>query len=78
LSPGVEEIASVAGGHARFAEAREKVVPKLAGLRLGESTVERTTEAAGRRRAAVQASGPSGEAEAEWAWHGEAEGKTVA
>jgi hypothetical protein len=78
LSPGVEEIASVAGVHASFAEASEKVLPKLAGLRLGESTVERTTEAAGLRLAAVQASGPSGESEAEWAWHRDAEGKTVA
>lgn len=54
VSPAVEEVACVAGGHTRFAEARTKVVPKLAGLQLAESRVARTTEAAGRRLAAAQ------------------------
>ena len=46
LSPGAEEVACIAGVQSSFAEASAKVLPKLAGLQLGESTVERTTEAA--------------------------------
>jgi hypothetical protein len=78
LSPAVEEVVCVAGVHASFAEASEKVLPKLAGLRLAESTVERTTEAAGLRLAAAQTAGQSGGLRQEWAWHKDAEGKTVA
>jgi hypothetical protein len=78
LSPGAAEVTCIAGVQASFAEAREKVLPKLAGLRLAESTVERTTEAAGLRLAAVQTAGQAvGSAQA-WAWHKDADGKTVA
>jgi hypothetical protein len=55
-----------------------QVLPKLAGLRLAESTVERTTEAAGLRLAAAQAAGQSFGPPQEWAWHKDREGKTVA
>ena len=78
LSPAAAEVACRAGVQASFAEAREKVLPKLAGLRLAESTVERTTEAAGWRLAAAQRAGQSVEARQEWAWHKDTEGKTVA
>jgi hypothetical protein len=78
LSPAVEEVACVAGVHTSFAEASAKVLPKRAGLQLAESTVERTTEAAGLRRAAAQTAGQSEESGQEWAWHQDAEGKTVA
>lgn len=78
LSPGAAEVACVAGVQTSFAEASEKVLPKLAGLRLAESTVERTTEAAGLRLAAAQqALQPSGPVQ-DWAWHQDATGKTVA
>jgi hypothetical protein len=53
-------------------------LPKLAGLQLAESTVERTTEAAGGRLAAAQTAGPSEESGQAWAGHKDAEGKTVA
>jgi len=78
LSPAAAEVACVAGVQPSFAEARAKVLPKLAGLRLAESRVERSTEAAGERLAAVQASGQAGAPAQEWAWHREREGKTVA
>jgi hypothetical protein len=78
LSPAAEEVTCLAGVQASFAEASTKTLPKLAGLRLGESTVERTTEAAGRRVAdalvAGQAFGPA----RDWAWHKDADGQTVA
>jgi hypothetical protein len=78
LSPAAAEVACVAGVQASFAEASEKVLPKLAGLRLAESTVERSTEAAGERLAAAQASGQGEAPVQEWAWHRDREGKTVA
>jgi hypothetical protein len=78
LSPGAAEVACIAGVQASFAEASEKVLPKLAGLQLAESTVERTTATAGLRLAAVQTAGQAvGPAQA-WAWHKDADGKTGA
>jgi hypothetical protein len=68
----------MAGVQSSFAEASTKVLPKLAGLQLAESTVERTTEAVGARLVAAQPDAEQGEAQAEWAWHRDAEGKTVA
>jgi hypothetical protein len=78
LSPAVEEVACIAGVHSSFAEASAKVLPKLAGLQLAESTVERTTEAAGLRLAGAQSAERSEEPRQAWAWHRDAEGKTVA
>jgi hypothetical protein len=80
VSPAVEEVACIAGVQSSFAEASAKVLPKLAGLQLAESTVERTTEAAGLRlatgqRAELSLSEEPGQA---WAWHKDAEGKTGA
>jgi hypothetical protein len=61
-----------------FAEAAERVLTRLTGLRLSESTILRATEGAGQRLAAAQAAGQTlGPAQA-WAWHKDAEGKTVA
>jgi hypothetical protein len=78
LSPAAEEVTCLAGVQASFAEAREKTLPKLAGLHLGESTVERATEAAGERvRDALAAGRTFGPAQ-DWAWHKDADGKTVA
>jgi hypothetical protein len=61
-----------------FAEAAEKVLPKLAGLRLAESTAQRATEAAGarlaRRRAAGEVFGPA----RPWRWSQDAAGRSCA
>ena len=78
VSPAAAEVACIAGVQTSFAEASEKVLPKLAGLRLAESTVERSTEAAGERLAAAQASGQASAPAQAWAWHRDREGKTVA
>jgi hypothetical protein len=61
-----------------FAEARAKVLPKLAGLRLGESTVERATEAAGARLGALLAAGQRLGPAVSWGWHKDARGQTCA
>lgn len=78
LSRGAAEAVALAGVLSSFAEAAEKVLPKLAGLRVGESTVERATERAGadvgRRLADGEVFGPR----KAWKWSKDADGKTCA
>lgn len=78
LTRGAAELAALAGALSSFGEAAEKTLPKLAGLRVSESTVERTAERAGadvgRRLAAGDTFGPS----APWDWATDADGKTCA
>jgi len=47
LTPGASEAICVAGTMDSFGEAAEVVLKKLAGLRVSESTVQRTSEAVG-------------------------------
>ena len=47
LTPAAQEVVCLAGVQESFAKAAARTLPKLAGLRLSESTVERTTEATG-------------------------------
>jgi len=78
LSRGAAQVVALAGTLASFAEAAVRVLPKLTGLRVCESTVERTTERAGhqvgRRLAAGETFGPT----TSWDWTKDAEGKTCA
>jgi hypothetical protein len=78
LTPAAQQAVAMAGLLSAFAEAREKVLPELAGLRLGESTVERTTEGAGLRlrrwRQAGRVFGPK----VVWPWQADATGRSVA
>lgn len=78
LTPGAEELATLAGTVGSFAEAAQKLRPRMAGLRLSESTVERTTEAAGERLGTLWAEGPTLGRDAEWRWNRDARGRTVA
>ena len=50
----------------------------MSGLRLSESTVERTTEAAGARLGALWADGHTLGTAADWRWNHDAKGRTVA
>jgi len=78
LTPAAEQLATLAGTIGSFAEAAEKFLPKMAGLRLAESTVERTTEAAGQRLDALWEEGHTLGAAADWPWNHDAKGRTVA
>lgn len=78
LSPAAAEVTCIAGVQASFAEASARTLRRLAGLRLSESTVERTTEAAGQRVVAAVRAGQTFGPKQPWAWHKDAEGKTVA
>jgi hypothetical protein len=78
LTPGAKQLVCIAGAVDSFAEAADVVLKKLAGLRVSESTVERTSEAVGQdigqRLRAGETFGPS----TPWPWHKDAEGKTCA
>jgi hypothetical protein len=78
LSPAAEEVVCLAGVQSPFAEASQKTLRRLAGLRLSESTVQRTTEAAGRRVLEAWQAGQTLGTATPWDWHKDAEGKTVA
>lgn len=77
MTPAADEVVCLAGVQASFAEASQKLLPKLANLRVSESTAERATEAAGTRLAQAQAAGQTFGPARPWAWHKDAQGKTV-
>ena len=78
LTPGAEQVATLAGTVGSFAEAAAKLLPKMSGLRLAESTVERTTEAAGERLGTLWDAGHALGAAVDWCWNRDARGRTVA
>jgi hypothetical protein len=78
LTGAADEAVCLSGVLASFAEAAQKTLPRLAGLRVSESTVERATEDAGARLAQAQAAGRTFGPAGDWAWHKDAEGRTVA
>ena len=78
LTPGASEVICVAGAVDSFGEAAEVVLKKLAGLRVSESTVQRTSEAVGHDIGTHLAAGETFGAAESWAWHRDAEGKTCA
>jgi hypothetical protein len=69
---------ALAGALSSFAEAAQKTLPKLAGLSVSESTVERTTARVGRDVGERLVGGQTfGERKA-WEWSKDARGQTVA
>lgn len=78
LTPGAEQLVSLAGCLDSFAEAKQKILPRMAGIRLAESTVERTSEAAGARVGELLAAGVRFGDAKDWLWHVDAEGKRCA
>jgi hypothetical protein len=69
---------ALAGAVGSFAEAAQKILPKLGGLRLSESTVERTTERVGQDVGARLALGQTFGEGTTWGWSKDADGRTVA
>jgi len=79
MTPGAERAASLAGLLTdSFEEAATKVLPELAGLQLSETTVQRTTEAAGERLGELLDQGKTLGGPTPWPWHKDAEGQTCA
>jgi hypothetical protein len=78
LTPAATELTTLAGILTSFEEARAKVLPRMTGLRLAESTVERITEAVGMRIQQQRAAGQTYGVSAPWKWHADATGQTCA
>lgn len=83
LTPAAAEVTCLTGVQTSFAQASETTLRKLCGLRLCESTVERTTESTGERLRALLAAGetfakPAAGKSAAWEWERDARGHTCA
>jgi hypothetical protein len=78
LTPGAQEVVCLAGIQESFGKAAERTLHKLAGLQLSESTVERTTEAAGARLGERWHAGAVFGTAAPWSWNRDAQGRTCA
>lgn len=79
FTPATEQLVCLAGTLSDgFHEAAAKVLPEMAGLRVAESTVQRTTEAAGQRVADHLAAGRTFGFSQAWDWHKDAQGRSCA
>ena len=78
LTPGLERVVTLAGTVADCFEKSADLIEEMAGVRLSEATVERTTEDAGRRLADAVAAGTTFGPKGDWPWHKDYEGKRCA
>ena len=79
LTPAAEQVVCMAGVVCNsFAEAADDVLRTMAGLRLCESTAQRTAEDAGERLGQLLADGKTFGFPKPWDWHRDAQGHTCA
>ena len=78
LTPGAEEVVTLLGIQDAFGKVADRTLSKATGLHLSESTVQRTTEAAGQRLAQRLAAREVFGPKTVFPWHEDAEGKTCA
>jgi hypothetical protein len=78
LSRGASEAVALAGALSSFAEAAQKTLPKLTGLRVSESTAERTTERVGAEVGKRLGAGETFGHKRNWEWSKDAWNQTVA
>ncbi len=77
LSPGLERVVSLCGGASESFEKSVEILREAAGIRLSESTVQRTSESVGRRIAEHLQGGRTFGGKTPWDWHQDARGRTV-
>lgn len=78
LTSAAAEVTALAGTLVSFAQASQRVLLQLAGLRLSEATVERTTEDAGARLSKLRAARVSFGTKRLWPWQRDARGRRCA
>jgi len=78
LTPGAEQLATLAGGVCDSFERGAGLLGEMSGVRLSESTVERTTEDVGRRIEGCLAGGILFGLAVVWKWYADARGRSVA
>ena len=74
----MERVATLAGTVADSFEKGADLLEEMAGVRLGESTVERTTEDAGQRLAEAVGAGVALGPKVDWPWHKDYDGRRCA
>ena len=77
LTPALEQLTALTGGVADCFEKGSDLLTKTTGVRLCESTVQRTTVAVGERIAARLGAGKTLGAKKPWDWYRDAQGRTV-
>ena len=78
MSAGAEEVVTLAGTLTSFGEAATKILPKMTGIRIGESTVERITEGNGERLGQFWEQGRTLGPARDWDWNRDASGQRLA
>lgn len=78
LTPAVEQLASLAGGVSPSFEKAADLLREMSGVRLSESSVQRTTEDVGRRIAGLLGRGVTFGPRVVWKWRLDARGRKVA
>jgi len=78
LTPGLERVSALAGTVGDGFKNGARLVEEMAGIRLSESTTERTTEDAGTRLRQLQEAGQTLGPKVVWPWHKDYKGRTCA
>jgi hypothetical protein len=78
MSAGAEQVVTLAGTLTSFGEAATKILPKMAAIRFGESTVERITEGNGARLGQFWEHGRTLGPARDWDWNRDARGQRLA
>ncbi len=78
LTPAAEQLTTLAGGVSDSFDKARQLLHEMAGVRLSESTVERTTEDVGQRLAKLQGQGITFGHDVRWRWHRDGKGRRVA
>jgi hypothetical protein len=79
FTPAAEKVVTLAGAVSdSFAEAAERVLPEMAGLKVAETTVQRTAEAVGERIGEYLRGGRTFGFSKLWEWRRDAQGHTCA
>lgn len=77
-TPAVQQVVTMVGGLAPFKKGSERVLRTMTGLRLSESTIQRTTEDIGQEIDQLQSQGDAVAPPDEWKWHRDAEDRSCA
>lgn len=79
FTPAAERLVSLAGAVSEsFAEAAERVLPEMAGLKIAATTVQRSSEGVGTRIGDLRRSGRTLGFAHRWDWHRDVHGRTCA
>ena len=76
MTPAAQEVVSLAGIESSFTTAADRALWKLSGIRRSESTIQRTTEAAGKRLGDKLAAGKLFGQPCVWEWNRDLTGQT--